>query len=90
MVWVTVIEPSIALANAGVATSRSPMPEKWRRMIEVGAGELGPLGFLVVTSTWPMISSGKRSTQGCRVFGRSASRAQALRRSRSADHTIRY
>jgi SAM-dependent methyltransferase len=45
MAWVTVIEPSIALANTGAPTSRSPMPEKWRRMIEVGAGELGPAGF---------------------------------------------
>jgi SAM-dependent methyltransferase len=45
MAWVTVIEPSIKLANTGVATLRSPMPETWRRMIEQGAGGLGPVGF---------------------------------------------
>lgn len=45
MAWVTVIEPSITLAAGGVPADRSPMPEKWRRMIEDGAGELGPRGF---------------------------------------------
>jgi len=45
MAWVTVIEPSIALADTGAPSSRSPMPEKWRRMIESGEGELSPAGF---------------------------------------------
>lgn len=45
MAWVTVIEPAIASADGGVPPDRSPMPEKWRRMIEEGAGELGPRGF---------------------------------------------
>lgn len=45
LAWVTVIEPSIASADGDVPPDRSPMPEKWRRMIEDGAGELGPRGF---------------------------------------------
>ncbi len=45
MAWVTVIEPSISRATGVAALIRSPMPEKWRRMIEEGAGELGPHGF---------------------------------------------
>ncbi len=45
MAWVTVIGPSIELATSGKATPRSSYPEKWRRLIEDGAGELGHGGF---------------------------------------------
>ncbi|MEZ5093825.1 class I SAM-dependent methyltransferase [Nocardioides sp.] len=45
LAWVTVIEPSIARAATGRRTPRSPMPERWRRMVEDGTGELGPSGF---------------------------------------------
>lgn len=45
MAWVTVIAPSIESATSGRATPRSPLPEKWRRLIEEGSGELGPRGF---------------------------------------------
>lgn len=45
MAWVTVIEPAIAVADGGAPEDRTPMPEKWRRMIEEGAGQLGPRGF---------------------------------------------
>jgi hypothetical protein len=45
MAWVTVIEPSIDREITGVPTSHSPLPEKWRRLIAEGAGELGPRGF---------------------------------------------
>lgn len=45
MNWVTVIAPSISLGDTGVPTSRSPLPEKWRRLIAEGAGALGPRGF---------------------------------------------
>lgn len=45
MAWVTVIGPSIELATSGSATPRSSYPEKWRRLIEEGAGELGHGGF---------------------------------------------
>ena len=45
MAWVTVVGPSIELATGGTATPRSPFPEKWRRLIEEGAGELGHNGF---------------------------------------------
>jgi SAM-dependent methyltransferase len=38
MARVTVIGPSIELATSERATPRSPYPEKWRRLIEEGAG----------------------------------------------------
>lgn len=43
--WVTVIGPAIERATSGRATPRSPYPEKWRRLIEDGAGDLGTTGF---------------------------------------------
>lgn len=45
MAWATVLEPSITFARTGTRTDTAPMPDKWRRMIEHGAGELGPAGF---------------------------------------------
>lgn len=45
MAWVTVVQPSMELAATGNRTSRVPMPDRWRLMIESGAGELGPAGF---------------------------------------------
>jgi SAM-dependent methyltransferase len=45
MAWVTVIGPSIERATSRTATPRSGYPEKWRRLIEEGAGELGQTGF---------------------------------------------
>ncbi|WP_134739259.1 class I SAM-dependent methyltransferase [Nocardioides sp. 503] len=43
--WVTVIQPSVALAATGVTTATAPLPEKWGRLVADGAGELGPRGF---------------------------------------------
>jgi SAM-dependent methyltransferase len=45
MAWVTVIGPSIDRATSGRSTSSSSYPEKWRRLIEDGAGEFGHSGF---------------------------------------------
>ena len=45
LAWVSVIGPSIERAAGGEGAPRSPMPERWRRMIEEGAGDLGPTGF---------------------------------------------
>lgn len=64
MAWVTVIEPSINLAISGMATTRVPLPERWRRLIAEGAGELGPRGFPGGHFTWPMTWNRKCSTLG--------------------------
>jgi SAM-dependent methyltransferase len=53
MAWVTVIAPAIDRAAGVSATPRSPLPEKWRRLIGEGAGELGPTVSLAATSVWP-------------------------------------
>jgi SAM-dependent methyltransferase len=45
MAWVTVIGPSIERADGDSAMPQSGYPEKWRRLIEEGAGEFGHNGF---------------------------------------------
>lgn len=45
MAWVTVIGPSIERAVSDAARPRFGCPEKWRRLIEEGAGDLGHDGF---------------------------------------------
>jgi len=45
MAWATVIGPSIEHADGDSAMPQSGYPEKWRRLIEEGAGELGHNGF---------------------------------------------
>jgi SAM-dependent methyltransferase len=91
MAWVTVVEPSIALANTGVATTRSPMPEKWRRLIEEGAGELGPTGFpgghfhLADDLEREALDAGLRDV---RTVGLEGPGAQAIEISRSHDRRL--
>ncbi len=86
MAWVTVIEPSIAFADWGVPVDRSPMPKKWRRMIEDGAGELGPRGFpgghfhLADDLEQEALAAG---LVGVRVIGIEGPGAQAIEISRS-------
>ena len=88
MAWVTVIEPSIAFADSGVPAERSPMPHKWRRMIEEGAGELGPRGFpgghfhLADDLEQEALDAG---LVGVRVVGVEGPGAQAIEISRSHD-----
>ena len=88
MAWVTVIEPSIAFADSGRATDRSPLPEKWRRMIEEGAGELGARGFpgghfhLADDLEQEALEAG---LAGVRVIGVEGPAAQAIEISRSHD-----
>ncbi len=45
LAWVMVIAPAIDRATSGAAEPTSPLPERWRRLINEGAGELGPNGF---------------------------------------------
>jgi len=86
--WVTVIEPSIELATSGRATSRSPYPEKWRRLIGEGAGDLGHNGFpgghfhLADDLEEEALAAGLRDV---RVIGIEGPGAQAIEISRSHD-----
>ena len=88
MAWVTVIEPSIARATTGAPATGSPMPEKWRRMIEDGAGELGPAGFpgghfhLADDLEQEAVDAGLRDV---RTVGLEGPGAQAIEVSRSHD-----
>lgn len=88
MAWVTVIEPSIDLEITGIPTSRSPLPEKWRRLIAEGAGELGPCGFpgghfhLADDLEQEVLDAGLNDV---RVIGIEGPGAQAIEISRSHD-----
>ena len=89
MAWVTVIAPAIDRAASGVAVPRSPLPEKWRRLIEEGAGELGPHGFpgghfhLADDLEAEAMEAGLEEV---RVVGLEGPGAQAIEISRSHDH----
>jgi SAM-dependent methyltransferase len=91
MAWVTVIEPSIASAEGGARAGRAPMPEKWRRIIEDGAGELGPRGFpgghfhLADDLEREALEAGLLEV---RVIGIEGPGAQAIEISRSHDPTL--
>ena len=91
MAWVTVIEPAIDHATSGTAMPRSPMPAKWRRLIEEGAGELGPHGFpgghfhLADDLEAEAIEAGLVDV---RVVGLEGPGAQAIEISRSHDHLL--
>jgi len=88
MAWVTAIGPSIELATSERATPRSPYPQKWRRLIEEGAGELGHGGFpgghfhLADDIEEEALAAGLHDV---RVIGMEGPGAQAIEISRSHD-----
>lgn len=89
MAWVTVIAPAVDRATSGAAAPRSPLPEKWRRLIEEGAGELGPIGFPgghFHLADDLEAEAPEAGLEDVRVLGLEGPGSQAIEISRSHDH----
>jgi hypothetical protein len=90
LAWVTVIGPSIERAN-GIAAPRPGYAERWRLMIEEGAGELNPHGFpgghfhLADDLEQEAVDAGLRDVT---VIGIEGPGAQAIEVSRSHDPSL--
>lgn len=91
LAWVTVIEPSVAASEGTPPEARSPMPDRWRRLIEKGEGEFGSRGFpgghfhLADDLEREALDAG---LTGVRVVGLEGPGAQALDISRSHDPAL--